>query len=152
MQQELIEMLEETIQYVEVWNAHDQGIIDKAEALVEKAKKSAKEPAVPQGEPVAFAWRAKKGQPSAWQVCFDLKQADDAEVLAKTEIRFMSWTTPAAPSQPVTLTDSWPFATPHEVELRLGHQEVVLRFVTESETQRACDAIIAALREKEQAK
>ena len=58
------------------------------------------QPAAPQGEPVAFAWRAKKGQPSAWQVCFDLKQADDAEVLAKTEIRFMSWTTPAAPSQP----------------------------------------------------
>lgn len=49
MQQELIEMLEEIIQYVEVWNAHDQGIIDKAEALVEKAKNSAKEPAVPQG-------------------------------------------------------------------------------------------------------
>ena len=49
MQQELIEMLEEIIQYVEVWNAHDQSVLDKAEALIEKAKNSAKEPAVPQG-------------------------------------------------------------------------------------------------------
>ena len=51
MQRELIEMLEEIIQYVEVWNAHDQSVLDKAEALIEKAKNSAKEPAVPQGEP-----------------------------------------------------------------------------------------------------
>ena len=49
MQRELIEMLEEIIQYVEVWNAHDQSVLDKAEALIEKAKNNA--PAVPQGEP-----------------------------------------------------------------------------------------------------
>lgn len=54
MQQELIEMLEEIIQYVEVWRAQDQEVIDKAEALIEKAKNSAKEPAVPQG------WRFKR--------------------------------------------------------------------------------------------
>lgn len=52
MQQELIEMLEEIIPYVEVWNAHDQSVLDKAEALIEKAKNSAKEPAVQQGEQI----------------------------------------------------------------------------------------------------
>ena len=38
MQQELIEMLEEIIPYVEVWKKEDQDVLDKAEALVEKAK------------------------------------------------------------------------------------------------------------------
>ncbi len=38
MQQELIEMLEEIIPYVEVWHKEDQDVLDKAEALVEKAK------------------------------------------------------------------------------------------------------------------
>jgi hypothetical protein len=38
MQQELIEMLEEIIPYVGVWNKEDQAVLDKAEALVEKAK------------------------------------------------------------------------------------------------------------------
>ena len=41
MQQELIEMLEEIIQYVEVWRAQDQEVIDKAEALIKKAKNNA---------------------------------------------------------------------------------------------------------------
>ena len=41
MQQELIEMLEEIIPYVEVWKKDDQDVIDKAEALVAKAKNNA---------------------------------------------------------------------------------------------------------------
>ena len=46
MQQELIEMLEEIIPYVEVWKKDGQDVLDKAEALVAKAKNNA--PAVPQ--------------------------------------------------------------------------------------------------------
>ena len=41
MQQELIEMLEEIIPYVAVWKAQDQEVIDKAEALIKKAKNNA---------------------------------------------------------------------------------------------------------------
>lgn len=41
MQQELIEMLEEIIPYVEVWHKDDQDVLDKAEALVAKAKNNA---------------------------------------------------------------------------------------------------------------
>lgn len=51
MQQELIEMLEETISYVEVWHKEDQDVLDKAEALVEKAKNN-NVPAGPQGEQI----------------------------------------------------------------------------------------------------
>ena len=60
MQQELIDMLEEIIPYVEVWHKEDQDVIDKAEALVEKAKNNA--PAVPVyqlaklGGPTETAW------------------------------------------------------------------------------------------------
>ena len=38
MQHELIDMLEEIISYVEVWHKEDQDVIDRAEALVAKAK------------------------------------------------------------------------------------------------------------------
>lgn len=50
MQQELIEMLEEIIQYVEVWHPEDGEALDRAEALIKKAKNNA--PAVPQGEQI----------------------------------------------------------------------------------------------------
>ena len=56
MQQELIEMLEEIIPYVEVWHKEDQDVIDKAEALVEKAKKNNNAPAVPQGMRIVPIW------------------------------------------------------------------------------------------------
>lgn len=61
MQQELIEMLEEIIPYVEVWHKEDQDVIDRAEALVEKAKNN-NAPAVPVyqlaklGGPTETAW------------------------------------------------------------------------------------------------
>lgn len=41
MQQELIEMLEEIIQYVEVWHPEDGEALDRAEALIKKAKNNA---------------------------------------------------------------------------------------------------------------
>ena len=60
MQQELIEMLEEIIPYVEVWHKEDQDVIDKAEALVEKAKNNARDVPVYQlaklGGPTETAW------------------------------------------------------------------------------------------------
>jgi hypothetical protein len=50
MQQELIEMLEEIIQY---WHPEDWEALDRAEALIEKAKNNA--PVVPQGfKPVGY--------------------------------------------------------------------------------------------------
>ena len=61
MQQELIEMLEEIIPYVEVWHKEGQDVLDKAEALVEKAKNS-NAPAEPVyqlaklGGPTETAW------------------------------------------------------------------------------------------------
>lgn len=60
MQQELIEMLDKIVEYIVICNEYDQrfsstsygaNILKDAKRLIEKAKNSAKEPAVPQGEP-----------------------------------------------------------------------------------------------------
>ena len=99
MQQELIEMLEEIIQYVEVWNAHDQSVLDKAEALIEKAKNNA--PAVPQ-EPLditeADVWH--EGSKSFYRAKL-LRRLTPGEAFSEPpEVGYQP-----SSQEPVTLTD-----------------------------------------------
>lgn len=105
MQQELIEMLEKMVDNVVFCNGHDQrftstnygvNILKEAEALVEKAKNSAKEPAVPQGEPVYQLARATGPVADAWiDVAKDVY--DDAGFHPSDFKRRILY---AAPSQP----------------------------------------------------
>lgn len=152
MQQELIEMLEEIIQYVEIWNAHDQGIIDKAEALVEKAKNCAKESAVPQGFATLNEWFLSLPEQRQVQL------RDDKWMLANAA--FMANRT-AAPSQPVTLTEEvlepivkvifdsgWSACRDSEL-VGDNAKEFAWDMSGDEITERTSRAIIAALRGKE---
>jgi len=60
----------------------------------------------PQSEPVAFAWR-EKGSAKPWAVCFDVSQAREADVLARTEIRYMAWADADLRPQAVPMTEVW---------------------------------------------
>lgn len=115
MQQELIEMLEKVTEHIVICNNYDQrfsstsygaNLLKEAEALVEKAKNSAKEPAVPQGERVSIdreLWdafiklynRYASGDPKV--PFFEIRESLGAVIEDAT---------PASPSQPVPF-DQW---------------------------------------------
>ena len=115
MQQELIEMLEKVVDHVVFCNGYDQRfsstsygvkILKEAGELVEKVKNN--EPAVPQREPEAYmVYGNYTRQPfrsieSAQSYMGGLLKSDPE---GGYHIRPLFYATPAAPSQPVTLTD-----------------------------------------------
>lgn len=104
MQQELIEMLEEIIPYVEVWHKEDQDVIDKAEKLVEKAKNNNNNaPAVPQGELTLSVER----EPDYWSgghFYEGTKGWINPTKVQGLPIGTKLYTAPAPAQEPVTLT------------------------------------------------
>lgn len=146
MQEELIEMLE--------------GIIDKAEALVEKAKNSAKEPAVPEG------WKLVPVEPTdeMYEAGYNKLRGihsgpfNGSPSLGHSGVvyRAMLAASPAAPSQePVTLTDEMVAAGARALckincskMLRVSEEDHWAHYHTGYKADaKAC--LVAALREKE---
>ena len=162
MQQELIEMLEKVVDHVVFCNGYDQRfsstsygvkILKEAGELVEKVKNN--EPAVPQREPEAYmVYGNYTRQPfrsieSAQSYMGGLLKSDPE---GGYHIRPLFYATPAAPSQPVTLTDEEiDKAILEPLNALLDH---IYEHTTLSEgilpiARKIANAIIAALREKE---
>lgn len=143
MQQELIKMLEKVTEHIVICNNYDQrfsstsygvSLLKEAEALIEKAKKSANEPVAPMSE----SQRADMICAVA-AICTGTSSRTVAATAIEWVERYYGITTPAAPSQePVTLTDE-----------RLREIDDAHNWQTTEGRMAAYRAIIAAMREKE---
>ena len=98
MQQELIEMLEKVVDHVVLCNEYDQrfsstsygvSLLKEAEALVEKAKNSAKEPAVPFDEQEAFEreMRSRHG----WNNSYFTQSNDGGYLSNRATYAYIGW-------------------------------------------------------------
>lgn len=170
MQQELIEMLDKMVKYFDeipsdsYYYRETAAILNEAEKLVEKAKNSAKEPAVPQGYALISvdalrAW-GKLDEVEAACVYPTTPAATSQETAVPLELcptcgedrpytgtcgtsdsdtKALCKSKCNAPQEPVTLTDD----LRQQLDVALGQ----VRYLLKDQAEKA--AIIAALREKE---